>query len=88
MAKPIKKFRCGGCEAAIFENEIIKDGNSFKVNQVTFQKHYKSADDKWKTTHSLSVNDIPKAVLVLNETYEYLTLGNKGTESKNEIGQS
>ncbi len=26
MAKPEKRFRCGGCETAVFENEITRGG--------------------------------------------------------------
>ena len=53
MAKPEKRFRCGGCEAAIFENEIAKGGTKVKIKKVAFQKRYKNTDGEWKTTYSL-----------------------------------
>ena len=71
MARPEKRFKCGGCEAAIFENEI---GKGVKVKKVSFQKRYKSSDDEWKTTYSLDVNDIPKAILALSKAYEHIVL--------------
>ena len=74
MARPEKRFRCGGCEAAIFENEIVRGDKTVKVKKVSFQKRYRNADGEWKTTHSLDVNDIPKAKLVLSKAYEYLVL--------------
>ena len=74
MGHPEKKFRCGGCEAAIFENEYIKDGKPLTVKKVSFQKRYKIDDGDWKSTNSLDVNDIPKAVMVLNKAFEYITL--------------
>ena len=74
MGYPEKKFRCGGCEAAIFENDVIKDGNNFTIKKVTFQKRYKIEDGDWKSTNSLDVNDIPKAVMVLNKAFEYIAL--------------
>jgi hypothetical protein len=75
MAKPEKRYRCGGCEAAIFENEVSVGGRTARVKKVAFQKRYKNSEGEWKTTHSLDVNEIPKAVLVLTKAYEYVVLG-------------
>jgi hypothetical protein len=58
MAKPEKRFRCGGCEAAVFENEITRGGKAVKVKKTAIQKRYKSATQGWQTTYSLDVNDI------------------------------
>ena len=77
LAKPEKRFRCGGCEAAIFENEILRAGNVLKIKKVAFQKRYKTADGEWKTTYSLDINEIPKAILALSKAYEFLILGNE-----------
>jgi hypothetical protein len=65
MSEPEKRFKCGGCEAAIFENEIMKNGNVFKIKKAVIQKRYKSNDGEWNSTHSLDINDIPKMALVL-----------------------
>ena len=75
MAKPEKSFKCGGCEAAVFENEIAKGGMKIPIKKVSFQKRYKSADGEWKSTSSLDVNEIPKAILVLSKAYEYVSIG-------------
>ena len=73
MAKPEKRFQSGGIEASIFENEVQQNGKTLKIKKVAFQKRYKSAQG-WKTTYSLDINDIPKAVLVLSKAYEFLVL--------------
>ena len=73
MPKPEKRFQSGGIEASIFENEIQHNGKTVKVKKVVFQKRYKSAEG-WKSTYSLDINDIPKAVLVLSKAYEFLVL--------------
>ncbi len=73
MPKPEKRFQSGGIEASIFENEIQQNGKTLKIKKVAFQKRYKSAQG-WKTTYSLDINDIPKAVLVLTKAYEFLVL--------------
>ena len=87
MAQPEQRFRCGGCEAAIFENEISKGGSTVKVKKVAFQKRYRNDDDEWKTTYSLDVNDLPKAILALSRAYEYLVL-NSGSGDSAEGGQA
>ncbi|MEI8174042.1 MAG: hypothetical protein WCH07_11260 [Deltaproteobacteria bacterium] len=76
MARPEKSFRCGGCEAAIFGNEISKGGTTVTIKKVVFQKRYKSAEGEWKTTYSLDINEIPKAILVLFKAYDHLCSGN------------
>ncbi len=74
MPKPEKKFQAGGIEASIFENEAQQNGKPIKIKKVAFQKRYKSSDGSWKSTGSLDVNDLPKAILVLSKAYEYLAL--------------
>ena len=73
MPKPEKRFQSGGIEASIFENEFQQNGKAMKLKKVAFQKRYKSPQG-WKTTYSLDINDIPKAILVLSKTYEFLVL--------------
>ena len=73
MAQPEITFRHGLCSASIFENEYTRGGDSFTVRTVSFQRSYLDKDGNWQRTNSLNVNDIPKAVLVLNKAYEFLT---------------
>ncbi|MEE4264861.1 MAG: hypothetical protein V2I56_19410 [Desulfobacteraceae bacterium] len=75
MAQPERRFRCGSCEAAIFENEIERDGVKRSVKKTAIQKRYKAKDDEWKSTYSLDTHDIPKMILALSKAYEYLMLG-------------
>ena len=84
MAGPEKRFRCGACEASVFENEITAAGKQVKVKKVAFQKRYKSSDGEWKSTYSLDVNEIPKAILALSKAYEYLTMGETTGDNANE----
>ena len=73
MAQPEITFRHGLCSASIFENEYKRGEESFTVRTVSFQRSYLDKEGNWQTTNSLKVNDIPKAVLVLNKAYEFLT---------------
>lgn len=73
MAQPEITFRHGLCSASIFENEYKRGEESFTVRTVSFRRSYLDKDGNWQTSNSLRVNDIPKAVLVLNKAYEFLT---------------
>lgn len=86
MGKPEISFKCGNCDAAVFENEINTSGKKVKIKKVSFQKRYKNSDGEWKTTYSLDINDIPKAILALSKAYEYLVLSDSSTLSANSIG--
>jgi len=88
MPKPEQKFQAGGIEASIFENEIQHNGKKINIKKVAFQKRYKS-DQGWKTTYSLDINDIPKAILVLSKAYEFLVLNSDShTEKDSEIRET
>ncbi len=50
MAKPEKRFKCGAVEAAVFENEIEKNGQKIKLKKVSIQKRYTNAEGEWKST--------------------------------------
>ena len=73
--KPEAKFRAGSVTATVWNNEGIgKDGMPKAFSSVAFDKSYKDKDGVWKTTKSLYVQDIPKAMLVLSKAYEHLAL--------------
>ncbi|MDE2998587.1 MAG: hypothetical protein OXU79_05840 [Gemmatimonadota bacterium] len=73
MAQPEITFRHGSCSASVFENEYNRGKESFNVRTVSFQRSYRDKEGEWHRSSSLKVNDIPKAILVLNKAYEYLT---------------
>lgn len=71
--KPNKKFKAGAVSATVWANEMRdKQGKSFSVYTVGFERNYKDRDGNWKSTNSMRVNDIPKLKLVAGEAYEYL----------------
>ncbi len=77
MAKkrPEKKFRAGPVSATIWANETKNEkGEVVSYRTISFNRSYMDKDGNWKTTDSLRVGDIPKALLVLSKAYEYLTL--------------
>jgi effector-binding domain-containing protein len=77
--QPEKKFRAGPICATIWSNNNLdKDGKVVAYRSVSFERSYKDKNDSWQTTHSLRLNDLPKAALVLQKAYEYLALTTMG----------
>ena len=72
MLQPEIVFRHGSCSAAVYENAVDRNDSTARTRSVHFQKSYRDADGAWQTT-LLRSQDLPKAVLVLNKAYEYLT---------------
>ena len=72
--KPLKVFKIGAVQAAIFRNAVEVEGVRKEIPSVSFQKRYTDKDGVWQTTNKLNTNDIPRAILVLMEAYRYLSL--------------
>lgn len=74
--KPENRFSAGAMAASIFKNEITKkvDGKDEKVEfkTTTISRNYMDKEGKWQSTNSLRINDIPKAILVLQKAYDEL----------------
>ncbi|VVC00382.1 Uncharacterised protein [uncultured archaeon] len=68
--RPVAKFRAGGIQVAIWENET-KEGGSYKT--VSIDRRYK-AGEEWKSTKSFRQNDLPKAILALQKAFEYVSM--------------
>ena len=85
MGQPEITFRHGPCSAAIFLNEYERGDETFKVRSVAFQKRYRDKNGDWQATSSLQVNDIPKAILVLQKSFEYLTSNSYGAEQEEDV---
>lgn len=76
---PEKKFRASPIVATIWTNEIqTKDGETRLYRTVSLERTYKDKDGVFKSTTSLRVHDLPKASLVLNKAYEYITIKEEG----------
>ena len=82
MGKPIEVIRVGAVNVSIFENTFMKDGKMLRIPKAVFQVRYKDKKDgQWKSTNSLSINDIPKAISALQKAYQILTeKGQKETD--------
>ena len=80
-AKPEKEFRVGAVRAAIWVNERVSpDGRMFNSHKVVIERTYKDTEG-FKSTDSLDVNDIPKAILALKRAYEWIMCSGQEIET-------
>ena len=72
MSKPETVFKIGAVRAAVFRNTIEKNGQSIQLPKVVIEVRYKDKTGQWQGTNSLSINDIPKAILALQKEFAHL----------------
>lgn len=72
-SKPEEVFKVGPVRASVFQNEITHNGRRVNLPKVVIEVRYKDRNGEWKGTNSLSVNDLPKAILALQKAYDYVT---------------
>ena len=73
MVKPETVFKVGAVRAAVFKNTFEKAGQTIELPKVLLEVRFRDKKTaEWKSTSSLSINDIPKAILALQQAYEYL----------------
>ncbi|MEK6958626.1 MAG: hypothetical protein AABW59_01130 [archaeon] len=68
--KPTKALKVGPVEVAVWEN-TSKDGKKFF--STTLERNYKDGEE-WKKTNSLRVDDLPRAILALQQAYEFVAI--------------
>jgi len=80
---PEQKFSAGVISATIWKNQgTSKKGEEVEYRTISLQRSYTDKEGNWKSTNSFRVNDLPKAMLVLNKAYEYLVLKQSETEEE------
>jgi hypothetical protein len=68
---PEKKFSTGVISSTIWKNSgKSKKGDTVEFKTISLQRRYTDEAGEWKSTNSLRINDLPKAALVLNKSYE------------------
>tara|TARA_Y100000294_G_C8352686_1_gene255398 strand:+ start:165 stop:422 length:258 start_codon:yes stop_codon:yes gene_type:complete len=72
---PEKTFRTGVISATVWHNfGQNRDGGDVTFKTVSFQRRYCDDKGEWHSTKTLRVSDLPKAALILDEAYKYLSL--------------
>ncbi len=80
---PEKQFSTGAISATVWKNNgKNKQGDLVEFRTISLQRRYKDKEDNWQSTNSLRINDLPRAVLVLNKAYEYIVLREQNGSSE------
>lgn len=72
MSKPEKVVKVGAVRASIFRNILQRNGQAIPIPKVVIEVRYRDASGQWKGTNSLSLNELPKAIMALQKAYDYL----------------
>jgi len=72
--KPYFKKKFGAVTATCWENKRQVNGREVPFYTVNIERIYKDKDDFFKSTPSIGLQDIPKAILALQESYKELTM--------------
>ena len=70
--KPEIVFKVGAVRASVFRNIIERNGQSMSLPKVVVEVRFKDKMGQWRGTNSMSLNDLPKAILALQQAFEYL----------------
>ena len=73
--RPIKKFRSGNIEAAIWSNEREFNGGLTEFKTVSLSRSYKKKDeDTWRTEviNNIRLNDLGKIKAIFDKLQDYL----------------
>ncbi len=75
MNTPEKKFIAGPIAATVWQNQgKNRTGEVVGYRTVSLQRSYKDKNGVWQHTSSFRANDLPRATLVLQKAFEFLTL--------------
>lgn len=69
--QPTKSFRDGTITVSFWGDEK----NLSKSAKVSFQKRYCDSQGQWQSSSSLYLSEIPRAISLLQEAYDYLQHG-------------
>jgi len=83
LNRPVKKWRAGNIEAALWVNKREVEGAEFEFRTVSLSRNYKKRGEEiWRSDviNSLRRNDLQKAIIVLQKAQEALILTEERSE--------
>lgn len=69
--RPVQVFRARGVKVAVFENRARQGGEDRIFHKLTLQRVYRDGE-QWKTTTSLSRDDVPVARHLLHKAWAWI----------------
>ena len=65
--QPMARFRAGQVSCALWENEIQVNGTAKTMLKASVSRRYKDKNGEWKSSKSIQMNDVPRAILALGK---------------------
>ena len=71
--KPYKQFRSGTLNVSLWAKPVRnKLGAEFDLITANLQRSFKDKEGKWQQTTGLRIQDLPKAIVLLQKAEEFL----------------
>lgn len=85
----VKRFSTGAISACVWNNESLnQNGEIIEFRTISFNRRYlDKSTNLWKSTDTLKMQDLPKAILVLSKAYEYLALRDDADASNTALSE-
>jgi len=80
--KPIKEFRIGWIQVAVWKNESQENGKTIVKHSVRIQKRFRDEDGEYKDTNNYFPDELPKLALAVNKAYEFIALKERNPEDE------
>ena len=80
--KPIKEFRIGQIQVAVWRNESQENGQTIVKHSVRIQKRFRDEDSEYKDTNNYFPDELPKLSLAVNRAYEFIALKERNPEDE------
>ncbi len=72
MAKPEMSTRAGQVSCAVWKNDAVINGKKVPMLKASVERRFRAADGTWKSSGSMSRNEIPLAIHCLQKAFEYI----------------
>ncbi len=70
--RPVITFRAGSVSCAVWENDIVIGTSTRTVLKATIERRYKDKNGSWKSSGTLSRNEIPLAIHGLQRAFAHI----------------
>lgn len=81
--KPIKEFRIGRIQVAIWKNESEENGKTIVKHSIRIQKSFRDEDGEYKDTNNYFPDELPKLSLAVSKAFEFIALKERNPEDDN-----
>lgn len=70
--QPIERIRAGSVSCGIWSNPVTVDGKQRTILKASISRRYRDSNNEWRSSQSLSRNEIPLAIYCLQTAFEWM----------------